>query len=146
MYICQETCKNESLFLCTILCSNKIHTNNIFQTARMAVPKLLKIAVGVAVYKEYTSTSVFTLYRLCCPWRKSEAQIPIVVSACVNRNLELKISYCDSLKGCKRKSLVRKLCCLYGKVGERDKENSSHTLDLYEIKSESWIGDVSRWP
>ena len=56
------------------------------------------------------------------------------------------MSYIDTLKGPDRQRYELKLRCLYGALGESDKENSLRVLDPYQLDSESWIDDVSSWP
>ena len=56
------------------------------------------------------------------------------------------MSYIDTLKGPDRQRYKLKLRCLYGALGESDKENSLRVLDPYQLDSESWIDDVSSWP
>ena len=52
------------------------------------------------------------------------------------------MSYIDTLKGPDRQRYELKLRCLYGALGESDKENSLRVLDPYQLDNESWIDDV----
>ena len=56
------------------------------------------------------------------------------------------MSYIDTLEGPDRQRYELKIPCLYGALGESDKENSLRVLDPYQLDSESWIDDVSSWP